>query len=92
MAASIHITAKNEGPHPLDMALGARIRQRRRELGMSQKDLGKACCNITFQQVQKYEFGTNRVSFSRLVQIATALRWSASELIGDIGKVKTESK
>lgn len=75
---------KEDGtPHPLDVALGSRIRLRRRELGLSQDQLARAV-GITFQQVQKYEHGTNRVSFSRLVEIAIALRCAATELIGDL--------
>jgi transcriptional regulator with XRE-family HTH domain len=84
MAARTRITAKENGPHPLDVALGARIRLRRKELGLSQEDLGKLCGDITFQQVQKYEHGANRVSFSRLVQIAATLQCSVSSLISDL--------
>jgi transcriptional regulator with XRE-family HTH domain len=52
--------------------LGMRIRLRRTELGISQSELGKKL-GVTFQQVQKYEKGVNRVGASRLQQIATAL-------------------
>jgi transcriptional regulator with XRE-family HTH domain len=71
------------GPHPLDIALGARVRLRRKELGFSQIDLARKC-GITFQQVQKYEHGTNRISFSRLVEMAHALQTSLADLIGKI--------
>jgi transcriptional regulator with XRE-family HTH domain len=77
----------DDAPHPLDIALGARVRQRRKELGLSQSDLG-AAVGITFQQVQKYEHGTNRISFSRLVGIARALNSSVADLIGDLDKTK----
>ncbi len=60
-------------PNPLDARAGILIRTRRREIGMSQQDLAEAC-GITFQQIQKYEAGSNRISFSRLVQIAQALK------------------
>ncbi len=53
----------------LDIEVGERIRTHRLWRGLSQVDLGKAL-GITFQQIQKYERGTNRVSASRLVQIA----------------------
>lgn len=58
---------------PVDRAVGARVRFRRMELGMSQEKLADAI-GLTFQQVQKYEKGTNRIGSSRLVQIATALQ------------------
>ncbi len=51
-------------PHPVDIHVGARIRLRRTLLGMSQEKLGEAV-DLTFQQIQKYEKGTNRVSASR---------------------------
>jgi len=58
--------------HPVDVHVGARIRQQRTLQGMSQTDLG-AAVGITFQQVQKYENGSNRVSASRMWQFAQAL-------------------
>lgn len=64
-------TAK-QPPHPTDVWVGSRIRTRREELGLSQWQLGEAL-GITFQQLQKYEWGTNRVSCSRLVEIGKAL-------------------
>lgn len=76
-------TTENGSPHPLDVALGSRIRLRRRELGLSQEQLAREV-GITFQQVQKYEHGTNRVSFSRLVEIAKALRCGVMGIVGDL--------
>lgn len=67
-------------PESLDIALGVAIRMRRRILGRSQDDLARAC-GVSFQQIQKYENGTNRVSFSRLVQIASALNCSPRQLL-----------
>lgn len=61
------------GPDPTDVEVGQRIKLRRNELGLSQERLGKSL-GITFQQVQKYERGTNRVSASRLAQIAEELK------------------
>lgn len=58
--------------HPVDVEVGARIRQRRRFLGLEQETLANAL-GITFQQVHKYEVGLNRVSASRLAGIAGAL-------------------
>jgi transcriptional regulator with XRE-family HTH domain len=68
-----------DGPHRLDVAMGQRIRERRRSLGMSQGDLARAL-GITFQQVQKYERGANRVSFSRLMQVVDALNCHLTDL------------
>ena len=69
--------------NPLDIALGARIRVRRKSLGLSQDDLAVQV-GLTFQQIQKYERGANRVSFSRLVEIARTLKCRAQDLIGDL--------
>ena len=59
-------------PNPVDIHVGALIRGRRKVLGMSQEKLGDAV-GITFQQIQKYEKGVNRVGASRLQQIAYTL-------------------
>jgi transcriptional regulator with XRE-family HTH domain len=59
-------------PNPIDRHVGSRVRMRRVLLGMSQEKLGEAL-NLTFQQVQKYEKGTNRIGASRLQQIARTL-------------------
>lgn len=59
-------------PHPVDLKVGQRIRLARMAKGVSQTDLAEAI-GVTFQQVQKYEKGANRVSASRMVQIAGAL-------------------
>ena len=76
-------TLTRNGPDSLDVAIGAAIRVRRRHAGISQETLAEKC-GVSFQQVQKYENGVNRVSFSRLVQIAHALGLRVSELVGDI--------
>ena len=60
-------------PNPVDLHVGARIRLRRRMQGVSQEKLAEAL-GLTFQQVQKYERGANRVSASKLYEIAAALR------------------
>jgi transcriptional regulator with XRE-family HTH domain len=59
-------------PNPTDIHVGSRIRLRRNMLGMSQEKLGESL-GITFQQVQKYEKGTNRVGASRLQAISSIL-------------------
>ena len=58
-----------KAPNPIDKHVGSRVRMRRMMLGMSQEKLGNAL-GLTFQQVQKYEKGTNRIGASRLQQIA----------------------
>jgi transcriptional regulator with XRE-family HTH domain len=60
-------------PNPVDQYVGSRVRARRLAVGMSQGKLADAL-HLTFQQVQKYEKGVNRISSSRLTQIATALK------------------
>lgn len=67
----------------LDRALGNAIRLRRRSLNLTQEELATAC-GISFQQIQKYENGTNRVSFSRLVQIARALQCRVTDLTSSL--------
>ncbi len=59
-------------PNPIDVHVGGRIRFRRTTLGLSQEKLGEGL-GITFQQIQKYEKGTNRVGASRLQNIASIL-------------------
>ena len=70
----------NKSPDPLDVALGASVRIRRRTIGMSQEALAEQC-GVSFQQIQKYENGANRISFSRLVQIARALKCRVTDLM-----------
>jgi transcriptional regulator with XRE-family HTH domain len=67
--------ASQEGAHPVDRHVGLRIRMRRKEMSVSQERLAEAL-GITFQQVQKYERGANRVSASKLWEIARALNTS----------------
>ena len=64
-----------------DIAVGERTRARRNQIVMSQEELGKAL-GVSFQQIQKYENGTNRISTGRLIQIVTALQCSVTDLIG----------
>ncbi len=62
-----------KAPNPIDKHVGSRVRMRRMMLGMSQEKLGDAL-GLTFQQVQKYEKGTNRIGASRLQQISIILQ------------------
>jgi len=63
---------RRTGPHPVDIHVGSRVRMRRTLLGMSQEKLGDALV-LTFQQVQKYERGANRIGSSRLFEISRIL-------------------
>jgi transcriptional regulator with XRE-family HTH domain len=69
---------------PVDVAVGARIRLFRKLRGLSQQSLAE-CAGVTFQQIQKYERGANRVSASMLARIAGALRTPIAELFGETG-------
>src|SRR5260370_19138020 len=70
------------GPSPIDMHVGKRVRMRRLMLDMSQAKLGDAL-GITFQQVQKYEKGTNRIGASRLYHIARILHVQVTFFFAD---------
>jgi transcriptional regulator with XRE-family HTH domain len=61
-----------KAPNPIDVHVGGRVRMRRMLIGMSQEKLGEAL-SLTFQQVQKYEKGANRIGASRLYQIGRVL-------------------
>ncbi|MEW5687493.1 MAG: helix-turn-helix transcriptional regulator [Pseudomonadota bacterium] len=61
-----------ETPHPIDEHVGRRVRLRRKQRGLSQGSLAEAL-GLTFQQIQKYERGSNRISASKLYGIATVL-------------------
>lgn len=64
-------------PHPVDVYVGRKLRMRRTILGMSQSDLGDSI-GISFQQVQKYERGSNRISASKLWDFSRALKVTPS--------------
>lgn len=70
-------------PHPIDLHVGKRIRLRRLFLGMNQETLAEHL-GLTFQQVQKYEAGANRVSASRLADMARILDVSIAHFFADL--------
>jgi len=78
------------GPDPIDVEVGGRIRARRIALGISQTALAKAL-GLTFQQVQKYEKGANRVSASTLVRVARELAVTVAYLVGEEGETPASS-
>src|SRR5881275_2230640 len=67
------VASVKKAPNHVDRHVGSRVRLRRMLLGLSQEKLGEAL-GLTFQQVQKYEKGTNRIGASRLQQIAQILQ------------------
>ncbi len=73
---------RKKGPQPVDIAVGQRIRVARVTKSMSQTALGEAI-GVTFQQVQKYEKGMNRVGASRLQQIADVLDTTVTKLFAE---------
>ena len=74
---------KSDGPNPIDVHVGSRVRLRRTLLGMSQEKLGEAI-GLTFQQVQKYERGANRIGASRLYDLSRVLDVPVSFFFDDI--------
>jgi len=78
-------------PNPVDRHVGSRVRMRRIMLGMSQEKLGEGL-GLTFQQIQKYEKGTNRIGASRIQQISEILQIPVSFLFeGSPGGSATEA-
>jgi len=71
-----------KSPNPTDVYVGSRVRMRRKMLGLSQEKLGDKL-GITFQQIQKYEKGTNRVGASRLQAMANAMEVPVSYFFPD---------
>jgi len=81
--ASTEAPEKEHRPSPIDVHVGSRIRLRRTLMGMSQEKLGEAL-GLTFQQVQKYERGVNRVGASRLFDLARVLDVPVSFFFDDM--------
>ncbi len=81
---------KAEKPNPVDVHVGSRVRLRRTLLGMSQEKLGDAI-GLTFQQVQKYERGANRVGASRLYDLARVLDVPVSYFFEELGEASSSA-
>ena len=77
-------------PHPVDVAVGARVRTARVARGLSQAALAEQL-GLTFQQVQKYERGANRISASKLVQIAETLELAPAEFLEGLDSQSAQS-
>ena len=76
-------------PHPVDVHVGGRLRQRRSVLGMSQDELGTSV-GVTFQQIQKYERGVNRIGSGRLFDFARILNVPVSYFFEELNKKASE--
>jgi transcriptional regulator with XRE-family HTH domain len=81
---------KADKPNPIDVHVGARVRLRRTLLGMSQEKLGDAI-GLTFQQVQKYERGANRIGASRLYDLSRVLDVPVSYFFEELGEALPSS-
>jgi len=86
---SIDIYVDRDGPNPVDRHVGLRIRMRRKELGLSQERLAEAV-NLTFQQIQKYERAANRVSASKLWELARALKTDIGYFYAGLAEIEAE--
>ena len=80
------VQSKTKKPNATDILVGQRIRQRRLLLGISQTELGGSV-GVTFQEIQKYEKGINRISIGRLVEIAETLKTDVGALMDRDGRV-----
>ena len=78
---------RGDKPNPIDVHVGSRVRLRRNMLGLSQEKLGEAI-GLTFQQVQKYERGANRISASRLYKLSRVLDVSVSFFFDGMNPVR----
>lgn len=77
--------------HPVDIHVGSRVRLRRNLQGVSQTDLGETV-GLTFQQIQKYENGKNRISASKLFQLSQALDVPVSFFFDDMPRQTCEGR
>src|SRR5947209_16921953 len=78
---------KSDKPNPIDVQVGSRVRLRRNMLGLSQEKLGESI-GLTFQQVQKYERGANRIGASRLHELSRVMDVPVSFFFDDVDPVR----
>lgn len=83
-AAGDKAPVNKRAPHPMDIHVGARVKLRRMMQGISQEHLGEAL-DLTFQQIQKYEKGVNRIGAGRLYEIARVLEVPVQFFFDDFG-------
>lgn len=91
IASAYSLSRRGEGPNPIDLHVGTRLRLRRTLLGLSQETLGEAV-GITFQQLQKYERGANRISASRLFNLSQVLGVPVGFFFEDLSTGETSAK
>ena len=84
-------TVLRDGPDPIDIHVGESVRERRVYLGMSQQDLGD-CVGVTFQQIQKYERGINRISASKLWAISNVFEVPIEWFFEGLGEPSKEQE
>ncbi len=77
--------------HPIDLHVGKRVRFKRKMMGLTQSDLGEKV-DLTFQQIQKYEKGENRISASKLYQIAQVLDTTVSFFFEDYSETQEQKE
>lgn len=82
---------KTKTPDPIDLLIGSKVREKRLIMGLSQDALAK-CIGLTFQQIQKYERGINRISVSRLLNICNALNAPVNYFLESIDSLAEGSK
>ena len=87
---TVQTPVQRSRPHPIDVHVGGRLRLRRLAVGLSQERLAKSI-GITFQQIQKYERGTNRIVASRLHDLARVLDVPVNYFFTDIGSSRQPS-
>ncbi len=80
--------SNDDGPHPVDRHVGRRVCEKRISLGYNQSDLGRAL-GLTFQQIQKYEKGANRISASKLFEIANFFKVEIGYFFEGLGGART---
>jgi transcriptional regulator with XRE-family HTH domain len=85
----ITVIDADRGPNPVDRHVGLRLRMRRRELGLSQERLAQAV-GLTFQQIQKYERAANRISASKLWELARILRTDVGYFYDGLAELEGE--
>lgn len=76
--------------HPMDIALGKRLKLLRQMAGISQEDVALEC-GVTFQMIQKYERGVTRISYSRLTEFAKALNMSVRDIVKPLDDLRSSA-